>query len=318
VADEGSQASTPDGAGDGVLDGAPDGALDGKVAIVTGVGRGIGRAEALGLAAAGARVVANDFGPGAGPVVEEIRAAGGQAVAHDGDVADFDTGRALVELATSTYGDLDILVNNAGFTRDKMIFSMSEQDWDDVVRVHLKGHFVTTRWATAYWRDRAKSGGPRDAAIVNTASEAFLIGSIGQPNYAAAKAGITALTCSTAQGCARYGVRANAICPRARTQMTEPQFGPPPADGPDPLAPSTITPFVTFLASPAAARISGQVFIVYGTKIGLVASPHVERRFDAAGGSWAPGELAGGVGSYFDAQEKPTAFASLDILAGMA
>lgn len=211
--------------------------LEGLSAIVTGAGRGLGRAEALELARLGAAVVVNDYGrPGrdgsgeasAAPaenVAEEIRAAGGRAVAHLGDVSDFDSARALVDLAVTTYGKLDILVNNAGILRDRMIFSMTESEWDSVIRVHLKGHFNTTHFASVHWRERSKAaGGPVYGRIVNTSSEAFLAGSAGQPNYAAAKGGIVGLTTSTALALSKYGVRANVICPRARTRMTEDVF----------------------------------------------------------------------------------------------
>ena len=213
--------------------------LSGRVAAVTGAGNGLGAAEATALAGAGARLVLNDLpGPALDGVAERIRAAGGEAVVCPGDVAEWSTGEALVNRAVEAFGGLDILVNNAGVLRDRMVFSMSEQEWDAVIRVHLRGHFVTTRFTTAYWRERSKAaGGPVYARIVNTSSEAFLLGSAGQPNYAAAKGGIVALTLATARGCARYGVRANAICPRARTAMTGDLMGPPP-DGPDPMSPS--------------------------------------------------------------------------------
>jgi 3-oxoacyl-[acyl-carrier protein] reductase len=228
--------------------------LAGKAAIVTGAGNGLGRAESVALARAGALLVLNDL---AGDAVAEtaglIAAAGGQAVAHTGDIGDFETGEELVRAALDTYGALDILVNNAGVLRDRMVFTMSAEEWDLVLRVHLRGHFVTTRHATAHWREASKqAGGPVYARIVNTTSEAFLLGGPGQPNYAAAKAGIAALTVSTARGCARYGVRANAICPRARTAMLAGLVSPAPADGPDPLDPEHVTPLVTYLASPPA------------------------------------------------------------------
>ena len=202
--------------------------LTGRVAIVTGAGNGLGRAESLALARAGARLVLNDLpGDAVQAVAAEIAAAGGQAVVAAGDVAEWATGEKLLATALEQYGQLDILVNNAGVLRDRMIFSMSAQEWDLVMRVHLRGHFVTTRLATAYWRDQRKAAGHQVyARIVNTSSEAFLLGSIGQPNYAAAKAGIAALTVTTARSCARYGVRANAICPRARTAMTADLMGP--------------------------------------------------------------------------------------------
>src|SRR5690349_5939461 len=185
--------------------------LDGKIAVVTGAGQGLGAAEAIALARAGARVVLNDLpGPGLDAVAARVRDSGGEATVRPGDVAEWATAEALL----SAFDGLDILVNNAGVLRDRMVFSMSEQEWDTVIRVHLRGHFVTTRLATAYWRGLAKSQGrPVYARIVNTSSEAFLLGSAGQPNYAAAKAGIVGLTLATARGCGRYGVRANAICP---------------------------------------------------------------------------------------------------------
>src|SRR6266705_613873 len=222
--------------------------LDGRAAIVTGAGNGLGRAEALALAAAGARIVLNALAADdVHAVAEEIVAGGGEAVASPGDIGEWATGQQLVAAAVDSYGRLDILVNNAGVLRDRMIFTMSADEWDLVLRVHLRGHFMTTRVATAHWRQASKqAGGPVYARIVNTSSEAFLLGSPGQANYAAAKAGIAALTIATARGCARYGVRANAICPRARTAMLAGLVSPPPADGPDPLAPEHVTPLVTY------------------------------------------------------------------------
>jgi NAD(P)-dependent dehydrogenase (short-subunit alcohol dehydrogenase family) len=264
--------------------------LDGKVAIVTGAGNGLGRAESVALARAGALLVLNDL---AGDAVTEtaglIAAAGGQAVVHAGDIGDWETGEGLVRAALDAYGALDILVNNAGVLRDRMVFTMSAEEWDLVVRVHLRGHFVTTRHATAHWREASKqAGGPVYARIVNTSSEAFLLGGPGQPNYAAAKAGIAALTVSTARGCARYGVRANAICPRARTAMIAGLVSPAPADGPDPLAPEHVTPLVTYLASPAAERINGEVFVVHGGVAAVMNPPSIRAVFraDTPDGMW--------------------------------
>jgi 3-oxoacyl-[acyl-carrier protein] reductase len=264
--------------------------LDGKVAIVTGAGNGLGRAESVALARAGALLVLNDL---AGDAVSEtaglIAAAGGQAVVHAGDIGDWETGEGLVDAALDTYGRLDILVNNAGVLRDRMVFTMSASEWDTVLRVHLRGHFVATRFATAHWRESSKrAGDPVYARIVNTSSEAFLLGSPGQPNYSAAKAGIAALTVSTARGCARYGVRANAICPRARTAMLAGLVSPPPTDGPDPLDPEHVTPLVTYLASPAAERINGEVFVVHGGVAAVLNPPSVRAVFraDTADGMW--------------------------------
>ena len=183
-------------------------------------------------------------------VASEITAAGGPAVVCEGDVAQWPVGEAMLAAALDAFGGLDILVNNAGVLRDRMIFTMSAEEWDLVLRVHLRGHFVTTRIATAYWREASKrSGGPVYARIVNTSSEAFLLGSPGQPNYAAAKAGIVALTVTTARSCARYGVLANAICPRARTDMTAELMGAPPEAAVDPLAPEHVAPLVVHLAT---------------------------------------------------------------------
>lgn len=275
--------------------------LTGRTAVVTGAGAGLGRAEALALAAAGAAVVVNDMGDGAHEVASEITAAGGRAVAVTGDVSDWALGARLVDEAVGAFGSMDILVNNAGILRDKMIFNLTESDWDDVIRVHLKGHAATSRAAAVHWREASKAaGGPVYGRVVNTSSEAFLFGSAGQPNYSAAKAGITALTLSTAQGLSRYGVRANAICPRARTAMTADAFGANPGDaGLDPLSPERVATLVHYLASPAADEITGQVFVVYGKMVALMEAPKVENRFDAAGSAFSPEELDGLLTPYF-------------------
>ncbi|MFE3496137.1 3-oxoacyl-ACP reductase [Streptomyces sp. NPDC059175] len=304
--------------------------LAGLSAIVTGAGRGLGRAEALELARLGASVVVNDYGqPGrdgsgeasalpAEQVVEEIRAAGGRAVAHLGDVSDFDTARDLVDLAVHTYGKLDVLVNNAGILRDRMVFSMSEDEWDAVIRVHLKGHFNTTRFAAAHWRERSKAAGaPVYGRIVNTSSEAFLAGSAGQPNYAAAKGGVVGLTTSTALALAKYGVTANAICPRARTRMTEDVFAgfaEPTDGGLDPLAPEHVSPLVGYLASPAAARVNGQLLVVHGGMVAVIERPRVAATFDAAKGVFSYEELDELLSSHYGARPPNETFAAAEVL----
>jgi 3-oxoacyl-[acyl-carrier protein] reductase len=289
--------------------------LSGKVAVVTGAAAGLGRAEALALAAAGADVVVNDVDPAGGAVVEEIERLGGKAVFVAGDVGESATADTLVAAAVEQLGGLHVVVNNAGVLRDRMLFSMSDEEWDLVVRVHLRGHFLLSRRAAAHWRARSKqTGGPVHGRIVNTASEAFLLGPPGQPNYAAAKAGITALTVATARALQRYGVTANAICPRARTAMTEDVFGSAPQDGPDPLSVDHVAPLVTYLACPAAQAITGQVFVVHGGMVALLAPPTVERRFDAAGAHWTLTELDAAVGAHFTDRDPSRMFASTEVL----
>jgi NAD(P)-dependent dehydrogenase (short-subunit alcohol dehydrogenase family) len=246
--------------------------LEGRVAIVTGAGRGIGRAHALELARHGAAVVVNDFGvslsgegTGESPadeVVAEIEAAGGRAVANGADVADFEQAAAMVQQAVDTFGGLDILVNNAGFVRDRMLVNTSEEEWDAVVRVHLKGHFALLRHAAAYWRDEAKEGRPRAARVVNTSSGAGLQGSVGQAAYSAAKAGIAGLTLVAAQELGRYGVTVNAIAPVARTRMTEGAF-----DTSQMALPEDNSPLVAWLASEEAGDVTGRVIEVDGSTI---------------------------------------------------
>ncbi|HEY0448077.1 3-oxoacyl-ACP reductase [Actinophytocola sp.] len=292
--------------------------LDGKVAIVTGAGAGLGRAEALALARAGADVVVNDVPGGTGgDTVEEIESLGAKAILVEGDVGESATATELTAAATERFGGLHVVVNNAGVLRDRMLFNMSDDEWDLVLRVHLRGHFLLSRNAAAYWRARAKaSGGTTYGRVVNTASEAFLLGSEGQPNYAAAKAGIAALTLSTARALARYGVRANAICPRARTAMTAHVFGTAPEgtnpDGTDPLSPEHVAPLVAYLASPAADKVSGQVFVVYGGMVALLAPPAVEQRFDRP--IWTPEDLDTVVGGYFADRDPARTFAATELM----
>ncbi len=255
--------------------------LDGKVAIVTGAGRGIGRGEALLLAQHGARVVVNDLGgewDGSGAdsrpaqqVVDEIKAAGGEAIANYDDVADFDAAGQIVQSAVDTWGRLDILINNAGILRDKMIFNMDASDWDDVIRVHLKGHFAPTRHACAYWRNLAKSsGGAANGRIVCTSSTSGLLGNVGQSNYGAAKAGIASFAQIVSLEMGKYGVTCNAIAPAARTRMTERTFGElKSATDFDEWAPENVAPVVAFLATDQAADITGQVFYIGGGTVQL-------------------------------------------------
>jgi NAD(P)-dependent dehydrogenase (short-subunit alcohol dehydrogenase family) len=275
---------------------------EGRVAIVTGAGRGLGRAYALELGRQGARVVVNDLGVSAdgggraeGPareVVDTIRAAGGEAVTSFEDVADWSGAGRIVQAALDTWGRLDVLVNNAGFVRDRMLVSTSEEEWDAVVRVHLKGHFAPTRHAIASFRERAKAGEKVDARIINTTSGAGLLGSVGQGAYSAAKAGIAALTLVEAAELARYGVTANAVAPAARTRMTETAFADMmrrPDSGFDAMAPENVAPLVAWLASVDSRDVTGRVFEVSGGAItvaeGWAAGPQIDRgeRWDAAG-----------------------------------
>jgi NAD(P)-dependent dehydrogenase (short-subunit alcohol dehydrogenase family) len=259
------------------------GFCEGRVVIVTGAGTGLGRAYALGLAAEGARVVVNDLGvgrqgedganPGAAQkVVDEIRAAGGQAVANTDDVTDWDAGRRIVQTALETFGDLHAIVNNAGFLRDRMFVSCTPEEWDAVIRVHLRGHFCTTRHATDYWRSQLKAGKHVAARIINTTSGAGLQGSVGQCAYSAAKGGIAALTLVQAAELARYGITANALAPNARTRMTEKVFGEEmnrKQDGFDTYAPENMSPLVVWLVSNESAAVTGQVFELKGGKVSL-------------------------------------------------
>lgn len=289
--------------------------LSGKVAVVTGAAAGLGRAEALALARAGANLVVNDVSHAVFSTVEEIEAAGGKAVGVAGDVAESVAADELVSAAEQHFGGLHVVVNNAGVLRDRMLFHMSDQEWDQVIRVHLRGHFLLSRNAAAFWRRESKEAGTVVyGRVVNTASEAFLLGAAGQPNYAAAKGGIAALTVSTARAMARYGVRANAICPRARTGMTEHVFGEAPADRTDPLSVEHVAPFVAYLASPAADAISGQVFVVHGGQVALMAAPPIEQTFRADGPLWTMKSLDSTVGSYFENRDPERMFASTDVL----
>ena len=297
------------------------GALDGRVAVITGAGGGIGRAHALWFAAEGARLVVNDVGgsvAGAGhdpgpaeAVVEAIRAAGGDAVASHHDVSDWDQAHALIDLAVRTHGDLDVLVNNAGILRDTPVWDLTEADYDDVVRVDLKGHVAPTRWAAAYWRDRARRDGPRDAAIVHTSSHSGLLGILGQSSYGAAKAGVATFGLVVAEELAPFGVRSNVVIPAARTRMADafraydPDRPPPRTlapvtdpDGFDEWSPANSSPLVAYLAS-VGCPLSGQVLLagrgVVARMTGWAAGPSVRRDRE-----WTVAELAREVPGLFD------------------
>jgi len=280
---------------------------EGRVVVVTGAGRGIGREHALAFAREGARVVVNDLGVSregegrdtstAQQVVDEIEAFGGTAVANADDIADWDGARRLVEQAVDTFGTLDVVVNNAGFVRDRMFFTTSEDEWDAVIRVHLKGHFATARHASELWRARSKAGEAVDARIVNTSSGAGLMGSVGQSAYSAAKAGIAALTLVQAAELARYGVTANAIAPSARTRMTEEVFGErmrAPDDGFDANHPGNISPLVVWLGSADSRDVTGRVFEVEGGIISVADGWQHGPRVDK-GARWEPSEVGAAV-----------------------
>ncbi len=293
--------------------------LSGRVAVVTGAAAGLGRAEAIGLARAGATVVVNDIDSALknSDVLDEVKAAGRHAVPVAGDVSRRATADELLSAADGR-GGLDIVVNNAGVTRDRMLFNMSDEDWDLVINVHLRGHFLLTRNAAAYWRSKAKeSDGQVYGRLINTSSEAGLSGPVGQANYGAAKAGITALTLSAARALGRYGVCANAICPRARTAMTADVFGAVP-DAPageiDPLSTDHVVTLVQFLASPAAQAVNGQLFIVYGPSVTLVAAPTAEHRFTAEGPAWAAADLSTTLQKYFAERDEGLTFGATGLM----
>ena len=279
------------------------GICEGRIVIVTGAGRGIGREHALAFAREGARVVINDLGceldgsgGGSGPageVVAEIRSGGGEAVANGADVADFEQAAGLVKTAIDAYGGLDVVVNNAGFVRDRMFVSCAEDEWDAIIRVHLKGHYAVANHACAYWRQQSKDGKDVDARIINTSSGAGLQGSIGQSAYSAAKAGIATLTLVQAAELGRYGITSNAIAPSARTRMTEDIFADmmkKPDRGFDAMHPGNISPLVVWLGSAESREVTGRVFEIAGGKIGLAdgwrAGPEVDK-----GDRWEPAEV---------------------------
>ena len=278
---------------------------EGRVAIVTGAGRGIGRGYAIELARHGAKVVVNDLGAEvdgsggsigpAGDVVNEIRGFGGEAIANGDDVSDYEAAGRLVKCAIDTFGGLDILINNAGILRDRMLVNMTIEEWDDVIRVHLRGTFAPTRWAVQYWRDRIKAGETNDARIINTSSSSGIYGNVGQTNYGAAKAGIAAFTVIAAKELVRYGVTVNAIAPGALTRMTENLIR---ARGIEDAAPEefderspdNIAPIVTWLASSESASVTGRVFNVAGGRISVAEGWHAGPGANK-GDRWEPEEL---------------------------
>ncbi len=283
------------------------GICEGRVVVVTGAGRGIGREHALEFARQGARLVVNDLGSAtdgtgassgpAGEVVEEIRAAGGEAIANGDDVSDFDGAARMIRSAIDTFGRIDTLVNNAGILRDRMLVNMTAEEWDAVIRVHLRGTFAPTRAALDFWRERSKAGEDNDARIVNTTSPSGIYGNIGQTNYGAAKAGIASFTVIAAMEVARYGVTVNAIAPAALTRMTENLgMGARSADIPagqfNPLGPDNISPIVVWLGSSESRGVTGRVFNVMGGHLsvaeGWVEGPAVDKD-----GRWDPAELTG-------------------------
>lgn len=293
------------------------GLCDGRVVIVTGGARGIGREHSLAFAREGAKVVVNDLGGGAAgsgsdadvaeEVVAEIRDAGGEAIANAADVADWEQTGRLVEQAVSHFGRLDVVVNNAGILRDRMFVNTSIEEWDLTMRVHLRGHFCTSRHAASYWRDHAKAGDAVSARIVNTSSGAGLQGSIGQSNYVAAKAGIAALTLNQAAELARYGVTANCIAPSARTRLTEGVFEDMmklPDEGFDAMDPANISPLVVWLGSEASADVTGRCFEIEGGKISVAdgwrTGPEVDK-----GGRWEVDEVGDAVHEVLDKATPP-------------
>ncbi|MGH9058981.1 MAG: SDR family oxidoreductase [Acidimicrobiales bacterium] len=291
------------------------GLVEGRVVVVTGAGRGIGRAHALAFAAEGARVVVNDVGAaldgsggGGGPadlVADEIRSLGGKAVVNTDDVADWAGAARLVSTAVEEFGALDVLVANAGFLRDRMLVNLAEDEWDAVIRVHLKGHFAPLRHAAEYWRGEAKAGRTRAARIVMTSSGAGLLGSVGQGNYSAAKAGILGLTTVAAAELGRYGVTVNAIAPAARTRMTEDTFDmAAPEGGFDAMAPGNVSPLVVWLGSAESAGVTGRVFEVDGGRVSLADGWRHGPARDK-GARWEPGELGPVVAELLASGENP-------------
>ncbi len=258
---------------------------EGRVVIVTGAGRGIGREHALMLAQHGAKVIVNDLGgtrDGTGEssspaheVVAEIKAAGGEAIANNDDVSDWNGAQQMIQQAIDTFGRLDVVVNNAGILRDRMLVNMTEAEWDAVIKVHLKGTFAPAHFAAAYWRDRAKAGHPHDARIINTTSVSGIYGNPGQTNYGAAKAGIASFTIIAARELKRYGITVNAVAPAALTRMTEDLgMGQGSEEEKAAMSPRWIAPIVTWLASPESAHITGRIFEASGRVLAVAEGWH--------------------------------------------
>jgi len=279
------------------------GICEGRVVIVTGAGRGIGRGHAIEFARQGAKVVVNDLGAEvdgsgnstgpAGEVVEEIRGMGGEAVANGDDVSDWEGAQRLINTAVETFGGLDVLVNNAGILRDRMLTNMTIEEWDAVIKVHLRGTFAPSRWAAAYWRERSKAGETNDARLINTSSSSGIYGNVGQANYGAAKAGIASFTIIAAMELARYGVTANAIAPGALTRMTEnlnPNRPQPKPEEFNASHPDNIAPLVVWLGSPESKDVTGRVFNVAGGRISVAEGWHAGPSADK-GDRWDPAEL---------------------------
>ena len=290
------------------------GDLSGKVAIVTGAGRGLGREEALQLARQGARVVINDIGrddarEAAEATAEEIRGFGAEALTCYGDCADTGDANALFKAALDAYGDVNIMVNNAGFCRDQTIFNMDDEQFDSVVKVHLRGHFVNMRNASGYWRGKAKQEGSVYGRMISTSSEAAIFGSAGQPNYAAAKAGIIAMSMGAAQLLMKYGVTCNVIMPRARTDMTNSgitaEMFAAPEQGFDAFHPANVAPLVGYLASPEAGHISGEVMVVWGNQVDVLERPRFGPRFNHPDGTWSVEALHESLSSHFNTEHTP-------------